>query len=796
MLLLYAIIIAAGICTGQGLKVKGLRQPVEIIRDRYGINHIYAGNEHDLFFAQGYCAAKDRLFQFEIWRRQATGTVAEILGERELNRDTGARLFKFRGNLMLEYNHYHPRGQQIIAAFTEGVNSYIRESLRNKDSLPLEFRLLGIEPGLWTPEVVISRHQGLLQNINKEILNAKRVAVLGAEKVRELDIFEPGSSVLDIDPAIKVELIPDNVIAIYNAFRNPLVFTPGDILITSGNEAKVFRTSESDHIARVSPQSDATEEGEGSNNWIISGELSQNGYPMLANDPHRVITTPSLRYMVHLNAPGWNVLGAGEPEIPGVSIGHNDYGAWGLTAFYNDVEDLYVYELNPKNSNQYLYEGKWEEMLLIKDTIKVKSSPDVIVEHRYTRHGPVTYIDTKNKIAYAMRCAWLETGCSPYLSGLRIDQAKTWEEFRKACAFCLIPGLNMVWADKNGDIGWQVSSIAPIRRNWSGLVPVPGDGLYEWSGYLPVIKLPNVLNPARGYWVTANQNLTPPHYEYTSAIGREFSDTYRSDRISEVLGSGKKHSLADMMSLQTDYLSIPARTLVPLLKDLKSDDMRTEAARTLLLGWNYVLDKESSSAGIYVAWERIISQKILSYFVPKEANDLYKSIPMRKVISWIINARPEFGENAIEGRNRFLLDCLQQAVNELTIKLGTDMRQWIYGQVLYHHILIKHPLSDAVSEQIKKKLEFGPVPRGGNSYTPNVTGNTDNQAHGASFRFIADTRDWDLSMFTITPGQSGDPQSQFYGNLFGLWAVDRYFPVYFSRKLVEKATFEKTVLSP
>jgi len=500
--------------------------------------------------------------------------------------------------------------------------------------------------------------------------------------------------------------------------------------------------------------------------------------------------------MVHLNAPGWNVLGAGEPTIPGVSIGHNDYGAWGLTAFYNDCEDLYVYKLNPKDQNQYLYQGKWENMKLIMDTIKVKSSPDTPVVLRYTRHGPVTFIDSKNNTAYAMRCAWLEPGCAPYLSSLRINQAKNMDEFRKACSFCLIPGLNMVWADRKGDIGWQVSSIAPIRKNWSGLVPVPGDGRYEWSGFLPVLQLPNAVNPQKGYWATANQNLTPADYPYKNAIGLDFSDTYRADRINEVLGSGRKHSLTDMMNLQNDYLSIPARTLVPLLKDLKSDHPRTEAARTLLIAWNYVLDKGSSPAGIYVAWEKIIAKNIIPVFVPEKAAGLYESLPLRKVVAWITTARPEFGTNAIEGRNKFLLGCLQQAVEELTVKLGTDMRQWIYGQVMYHHILIKHPLSSAFDEGTRRKFELGPLPRGGNSYTPNVTSNNDNQSHGASFRFIADTKDWDLSMFTNTPGQSGNPESHFYGNLFELWANDQHFPVYFSRNMIERAVYEKILLTP
>ena len=217
----------------------------------------------------------------------------------------------------------------------------------------------------------------------------------------------------------------------------------------------------------------------------------------MANDPHRRIAVPSLRYMAHLVAPGWNVIGGGEPEIPGISIGHNEYGAWGLTVFRTDGEDLYVYDLNPENLNQYKYQDDWEDMSLIEETIKVKNHPEETVVLRYTRHGPVTYIDSTNFKAYAVRCAWLEPGGSPYLASLRMDQAKNWEEFRAACNYSHIPGENMIWADKKGNIGWQAVGIAPIRRNWSGLVPVPGDGRYEWDGYLPITDKPHSGQSAR-----------------------------------------------------------------------------------------------------------------------------------------------------------------------------------------------------------------------------------------------------------------------------------------------------------
>ena len=354
----------------------------------------------------------------------------------------------------------------------------------------------------------------------------------------------------------------------------------------------------------------------------------------------------------------------------------------------------------------------------------------------------------------------------------------------------------MIWADLKGNIGWQSVGIAPIRKNWSGLVPVPGDGRYEWSGYLPIESLPHVYNPEKGFWATANENLVPQNYEHRNAVGWEWADSFRADRINEVLGSGKKHSLADIMRLQADYLSIPARTLVPFLKDLKSSEAKTETARTMLLNWNFVLDKNSVDAAIYVAWEKKISENTIKLFVPEKGREFVKTIPLSKVIDWITVARPEFGVNPIAGRNQFLMNALQQAMDDLTKKLGPDMKKWQYGQPAYHHVLIKHPMSNAVNEVTRKKLEAGPLPRGGYSSTPGVTSNTDNQTHGATFRIAVDLKDWDQCMFTNAPGQSGNPDSPFYKNLFEFWASDQHFPVYFSKEKVEQSAAERTTLQP
>ncbi|MBL7852644.1 MAG: penicillin acylase family protein [Cyclobacteriaceae bacterium] len=775
------------------LQVQGLQEPVEVLRDSAGVNHIYAKNEHDLFFAQGYCAARDRLFQFEVWRRQATGTVAEILGPGEFKRDVGARLFAFRGDLEAELNHYHPRGKEIITAFTDGINAYVHQVLKDTSLLPLEFRLLGILPGTWEPRDVISRHQGLLGNLPDELRYARAIATVGEAKVREVVNFEPGDPDLRIDPSIDQKALFDSILSVYDAFRATLRFKPEHLRVAHRNSKDFERLAEADE-ARIEEMMATEKESIGSNNWIVSGKRSASGKPMLANDPHRAIAVPSLRYMVHLNAPGWNVVGGGEPTIPGVSIGHNEHGAWGLTIFNIDGEDLYVYKLNPENKDQYLYKGTWQAMTIVYDTIPVENEQPRPVQHRYTQHGPVMYVDTVRLLAYAARCAWLDIGAAPYLASLRIDQATTWEEFREGCSFSRIPGENMIWADKQGNIGWQAVGVAPVRTNYSGLVPVPGDGRYEWDSYLPIPELPHLLNPEAGYFATANENNVPADYPHRNAVGWNWADPFRVNRINEVLSSRGKHTQEDMMQLQVDYLSLPARSLVPLLADLSSAEPLVEAFRRRLLAWNFLVEKNSVEAAVYVGWEKKLNSNLRERVVPQEGQKYLRSIPLRRVIAWL--STPTGPLKSSTEKKKLLLTSLEQTIADLKATLGNDTSAWVYGQEKLHHVRIKHPMSNAVDEATRAKLEVGPLPRGGYGATPGVTSNSNNQSTGASFRIVADLSDWDKTMFTNAPGQSGDPASPYYRNLFRSWAEDRHFPVYFTRDRVNASVRERLTLAP
>lgn len=777
------------------LDLPGLDRPVEILVDRWGISHIYADTEHDLFFAQGWNAARDRLFQLELWRRQATGTVAEILGPRELERDIGTRLFMFRRDLEQELRYYHPRGVEIIGAYVEGINAYVEQTRADPDLLPVEFELLGITPGIWTPEVVISRHQGLLGNIGQELDVGRAVAAVGAATVKSIETFGPGDPDLTLHAPVDGAALAEDILGIYDAFRGSVDFRPEDIVAEHRGDADAFArleaaAAQAAHAPAYDPSHDV-----GSNNWVVDGRLSESGYPMMANDPHRVQAAPSLRYWVHLVGPGWNVIGGGEPSLPGVSIGHNEYGAWGLTVFRTDGEDLMVYETNPSNPDQYRYRGQWESMTTITERIPVRGQAPHTATLKYTRHGPVVYEDTDRNLAYAIRAAWMEIGGAPYLASLRMDQATTWEEFVEACTYSNIPGENMVWAGRDGTIGWQSVGIAPIRRNFSGMVPVPGDGRFEWDGYLPIQAKPHVVDPDQGWFATANNDVVPPDYEFMDAIGFSWADPYRWLRIAEVLDSGRRFSVADMMRLQTDELSIPARQLVPLMRDLEADDPRVEEARQRLLAWDYVLDKRSVEAGVYVAWESRLRRAVSDALVPAGApSGLGPSL--QKVVETLVVPPGALGADPMRARDRILLGALADAVDDLTEKLGADMAGWRYGQADYKHAYLRHPLGTAVDAEMRARLEVGPAPRGGYGVTVNATGNGDNQTAGASFRIIVDTGDWDRSVGMNTPGQSGDPDSPFYRNLFDDWAADRFHPVFYTRDAIEGVTARRIELRP
>jgi len=405
----------------QRVSLPGLAAPVEILRDRWGVPHIYAGNVTDLFFAQGYMTARDRLWQIDLWRRTGTGKLAEILGPAAIARDRLARLVRYRGNPEEEWRSYGPNTREIVTAFVSGINAYI---LSLQGRWPAEFQIGGYSPGLWVPEDCLSRVAGLLmtRNLTREVSRVADVKRFGLQRVAQY---------LPPDPQVPLEL-PKGL----------------DLADISGEILRAY--NEAVGAVRFPAQ--------GSNNWVVDGSMTVTGKPILANDPHRPIQIPSLRKTFHLVAPGWNVFGAGEPALPGVALGHNESIGFGFTIVGIDQQDLYVEKLNPANSNEYFYRGAWRKMEVEKQqlTVKGRTAPAEIELH-YTVHGPVIHEDLLRRRAYALRWVGSEPGAAGYLAGLALAQAKNWAEFSKAVARYKVPSENIVYADRSGNIGNYVT---------------------------------------------------------------------------------------------------------------------------------------------------------------------------------------------------------------------------------------------------------------------------------------------------------------------------------------------------
>ncbi len=415
------------------------------------------------------------------------------------------------------------------------------------------------------------------------------------------------------------------------------------------------------------------------------------------------------------------------------------------------------------------------------------------MELKYTRHGPVVYEDKVHHKAYAVRAAWREIGGAPYLASLRMDQSRSWEEFRDACAYSRIPAENMIWADRGGNIGYQAVGIAPQRPNWSGLVPVPGDGRYEWAGFLAIKSLPNVLNPEKGFYNTSNEYQIPRGWPYRDAIHYMWADPYRAESVAEFLGSGRRFTVADMAELQNNNLSIPARRIVPLLREVKLTGAAMQA-QAKLAHWNFVLDPDSVEAGIYEMFQRRLLVNVRALVVPKAAQDFIGVPPMSRIIAWLYAPDGRFGADPAAGRDALLARSLEEGVADLTKRFGSETDKWKLGA--YHHATIIHPISAALKAEDRARFDVGNMPRGGDSYTVTATGGADNQTSGGSLKVIVDTENWDNSIAQNNPGQSGDVNDAHYRDLYELWARGKYFPILYSRPRIESVLEKKVQLTP
>jgi penicillin amidase len=538
---------------------------------------------------------------------------------------------------------------------------------------------------------------------------------------------------------------------------------------------------------------------EGSNNWIVAPWRTATGRPILANDPHRQLGAPSLRYVVGLNAPGLDIIGAGEPALPGISLGHNADVAFGLTIFPIDQEDLYVYELKKGDPDSYRYKNSWRRMEVVHDTIDVKGRSPRQVDLRYTQHGPVLETDAARGRAFAMRTVWQEPGLSGYFGSSRLWHAQTWDEFKAAGNAWGAPPLNLVYADIKGTIGWAAAGRTPVRKNWDGLMPVPGDGRYEWDGFLKDNILPSIANPPQGFIGTANEYNLPAGYPAEDRrIAFEWTDPSRANRIKEVLAANAKVTLADSMALQTDTVSTQSRRAVALLKNLGLGPKDLEKPLALLASWDNNETVSSPAAAIYEVWlNKYLGKALVAKVTPEAARALVGEGSPEAVISYLEHPDQALGPDPAKARDEVLSQSLASALGELKQALGPDMSTWTWGRL--HHATWEPAAAVLANPQLKAQMTVGPLQLPGSASTPRAqtySQSTFNVTAGASVRMVMDVGDWDNSVVINTPGQSGDPFSAHYRDLFPLWAEGQYAPLSFTRAAVNRNAERVIRLTP
>ncbi|SOB86926.1 penicillin amidase [Sphingomonas guangdongensis] len=747
-------------------QVAGLAAPAEIVVDRHGLAHIYAASERDAYFLQGYNVARDRLWQIDLWRKRGLGRLSASFGPAYVRQDRAARLFLYRGSMAAEWTRYAPGSQARYAAFAAGINAYVDEVLAGTRPLPPEFRLTGSRPERWdATDAVRIRSNTLVSNAKNEVLRARVACAAGIDADR-----------------LRVRLYPEHR-PVLPAGLDPCVVT-ADVLADY-----MLATQEVSFAGVTAPAAGLSD---GSNNWVVAGRRTATGRPILANDPHRALQVPSIRYVVHLEAPGLSLIGAGEPAVPGVSFGHNDRAAFGLTIFNTDQEDLQVHDLRPGRPDEYRYKGGWRRMRTVREVIPVKSGRAVAVTLKFTHAGPVLKQDAAAGRGFSLRTVWMEPGASGYAAASWLASAKSWSDFARAAAHWGTPPLNLVWADVSGETGWIASGLAPQRRGSDGLLPVPGDGRYDWQGFRR--DLPQVRNPVAGWLATANEMNQPAGAE---PAGYEWADRSRIDRISQVLAADSTMSVDDAAALQNDTVSFLSARLRALLDQVEPRSDRSRAALALVRGWNGDVRADSAAAAIYETWvTQHLSQTLVVRVAPVltpilDAHSPDAALRVLETRDLLLGPDPNAAVRAV------LTDSLEATVAQLTRLLGPDMTEWRWERL--HTLDLKPAVASLAPPDLAAKMRIGPVAVSGSSSTPGVTGYRGSSfaaVHGASVRMVMDVGNWDASRFLNMPGLSGDPDSPHYRDQLPGWLSGQYAPLSFSRAAVNAVAEQVIRLEP
>ncbi|MGN4123920.1 penicillin acylase family protein [Lysinibacillus sphaericus] len=739
------------------LAVSVLDQDVTVTRDDKGVPHILAETDADLYRAQGYVQAQDRLFQMDLARRQASGRLSEVIGEATLNTDKHFRTFSLRDAAEKSLAAYDEESKQVLEWFAQGVNAFIKQAKEN-NTLSYEFALLGYEPEEWSvvDSLTIGKYMAYDLGGNWNTLAFRHWALqhFDEEKAKELFIKYPDNASSIIEANI------ENPVAVAGQFN-------ADLLPNEFN---------------------------GSNNWVVSGDKTKSGFPILADDPHLGLSTPSIWYQMHLQSPEQNVSGVIFAGIPGIILGHNDDIAWGVTNVGPDVQDLYIEIPNPDNPTQFKYDGEWEQAEVRDESIKVKDGKTVDFDVVVTRHGPImtdlAFKDTEPSAQFSMQWTALQS-TAELRAILGFNKANSWDDFEKALEDFKAPAQNFVFASKDGTIAYKANGEIPIRKQGEGQLPVPGDSSdYGWEGFIPWDELPTVVNPKEGFIATANNEVIGEEYPYH--ITDFWAQPYRYERIKEVLEANDSLTVEDMMNLQMDQHNLYAREFLPdLLTSLKAKDQDEKYAEVIVLleKWDMVDAKDSSAPLVFHTLMEQLQEVLFKDEMPL---DMYNLMAGKYNITDQLLRKAYAGEKSIwidqqGGVDAAVYEALERSIALIEERFGKKPSKWQWGN--FHQLTFDHTLGSA-SPILARYFNAKKVPIGGSKVTvqaadDDLDGNVD---HGASWRFVADVGDLSSAYHIVGPGQSGHVKSKWYQDQGEDWANGNYHETFVKKDEIKGQT--------
>ena len=766
------------------LAVPGLTAPVEIVRVEPGIPHLYAQNAHDLFFAQGYVHAQDRLWQMEFNRIVGQGRLSALFGEGALDIDKAMRVLGLSQAAARDWEVLSPDTRALLTAYADGVNAYLET---HRGRLPIEFTLLGVKPSPWKPVDSLTWSKlmslNLSQNHPFEILRAHLIAKLGEPVARRLMSPYPATAPVIVPPGV-------NAYSGLPALHQP---PPGPLAALAV-------------LGRIAGNGPAW----GSNGWVVAGSRTASGRPLLANDTHLGLQLPSIWYQVGLHGGGYDEVGFSFPGMPFVVIGHNQRIAWGITNLCADVQDLYLEKLDDAlHPRRYQFQNAWRDLAIRRETIAVKGKPDLVLEVRETLHGPIindAISELKGSLPAAIH--WPALAGTHLVDALSaLNRASDWKSFHGALAAWDTPSVNFVYADVDGHIGYQSTGRVPVRApGHQGLVPVPGwDGRSEWQGFIPYEEMPFSLDPPAGFIVTANNKVVGDDYPHFLAY--DMADPYRAQRITDLLAAGHKFTREGLRNVQAETLGLPAAALRPYLLAVPPAGELETKALAAVRSWDLRYEPEAVGASVYEVWYWYLIQDILSDELGPDVFKEYQTVGLSQVPSIIdLMSHPDdplFDDRrtpkVVEHRDDIVRRSLTHAVAWLGERYGKDPAGWTYGRV--HSVTFVHaPLGQSGIPPLERLFNSATFPARGTAFTVDAAMADFNMPFAVSFgtsqRVIVDLADLEASTWVNSTGQDAQLWHRHREDQIPKWEAIESYPMRFGEAAVRAHAEARLVLVP